>query len=63
MVEANQGIKSWEEYLEEICAWYLEINDEKNIHKHIIGAFCDLWMIYSDKADQIIAASTSSVIP
>ncbi|KAK4724070.1 hypothetical protein R3W88_026849 [Solanum pinnatisectum] len=46
MVEANQGIKSWEESLEEICAWYLEIN-EKNIHKHIIGAFYDLWMIYS----------------
>ncbi|KAH0677029.1 hypothetical protein KY285_024830 [Solanum tuberosum] len=21
MVEANQGIKSWEEFLEEICAW------------------------------------------
>uniref|UniRef100_M1DXB1 Transcription repressor n=1 Tax=Solanum tuberosum TaxID=4113 RepID=M1DXB1_SOLTU len=89
MVEANQGIKSWEESLEEICAWYLEINEEINIHKHIIGAFCDLWMIYSgtstkntpfgfssskppnpyfmslieDKADQIIAASTSSVIP
>ncbi|XP_049399949.1 transcription repressor OFP13-like [Solanum stenotomum] len=89
MVEANQGIKSWEESLEEICAWYLEINDEKNIHKHIIGAFCDLWMIYSststkntpfgfssseppspyfmslieDKADRIIAASISSVIP
>ncbi|KAG5581781.1 hypothetical protein H5410_052408 [Solanum commersonii] len=89
MVEANQGIKSWEESLEEICAWYLEINDAKNIHKNIIGAFCDLWMIYSgtstkntpfgfssseppspyfmslieDKADQIIAALISSVIP
>ncbi|KAK6778098.1 hypothetical protein RDI58_024816 [Solanum bulbocastanum] len=88
MVEANEGIKSWEESLEEICSWYLEIN-EKNIHNHIIGAFCDLWMIYSgtstkntpfgfssteppspyfmslieDKTDQIIATSTSSVIP
>ncbi|KAK6777802.1 hypothetical protein RDI58_024520 [Solanum bulbocastanum] len=88
MAKANQGIKSWEESLEDICAWYL-LNNEKNIHKHIIGAFCDLWMIYSgtstkntpfgfssseppspyfmslieEKADQIIAASTSSVIP
>ncbi|WMV51422.1 hypothetical protein MTR67_044807, partial [Solanum verrucosum] len=88
MVEENQGIKSWEESLEETGAWYLEIN-EKNIHRHIISAFFYLWMIYSctstkntpfgfssseppspsfmslieDKADQIIAASTSNVIP
>ncbi|XP_015055084.1 transcription repressor OFP13-like [Solanum pennellii] len=89
-VEENQGIKDWKESLKEMCAWYLENNDnDKNIHKFIIGAFCDLWMSYSGtsttntpfgfstseppspyfmslieaKADQIIATSTSSVIP
>ncbi|TMW96810.1 hypothetical protein EJD97_006738 [Solanum chilense] len=90
MVEENQGIKDWKESLKEICALYLEINyNDKNIHKFIIGAFCDLWMSYSGtsttntpfgfstseppspyfmslieaKADQIIATSTSDVIP
>ncbi|XP_015166014.1 transcription repressor OFP13-like [Solanum tuberosum] len=48
MVEENQGIKDWKESLKEICAWYLENNyNDKNIHKFIIGAFCDLWMSYS----------------
>ncbi|KAK4725188.1 hypothetical protein R3W88_027967 [Solanum pinnatisectum] len=46
MVEANQGIKDWDEFLEETLAWYLEVN-EKKIHKYIIGAFCDLWISYS----------------
>uniref|UniRef100_A0A3Q7JG07 Transcription repressor n=1 Tax=Solanum lycopersicum TaxID=4081 RepID=A0A3Q7JG07_SOLLC len=46
MVEANLGIKDWNEFLEEMLAWYLEVN-EKNNHKYIIGAFCDLWISYS----------------
>ncbi|KAG5583139.1 hypothetical protein H5410_053766 [Solanum commersonii] len=48
IVEENHGIKDWKESLKEICAWYLENNyNDKNIHKFIIGAFCDLWMSYS----------------
>ncbi|XP_027767975.1 transcription repressor OFP18-like [Solanum pennellii] len=88
MVDENLEIEDWEESLEELCGWLLEIN-EKNIHKYIVGAFCDLWMSYSgtsttntpfgfssseppslyfmslieDEADQMIAASISSVTP
>uniref|UniRef100_A0A3Q7ILN2 Transcription repressor n=1 Tax=Solanum lycopersicum TaxID=4081 RepID=A0A3Q7ILN2_SOLLC len=46
MVDENLEIEDWEESLEELCGWLLEIN-EKNIHKYIVGAFCDLWMSYS----------------
>ena len=46
MVDENLEIEDWEKSLEELCGWLLEIND-KNIHKFIIGAFCDLWMSYS----------------
>ncbi|KAK4724458.1 hypothetical protein R3W88_027237 [Solanum pinnatisectum] len=62
MVEAKQGIKSWEESLEEICSWYLEIN-EKSIHKHIIGAFCYLWMIYSGTSTKNTPFGFSSTEP
>ncbi|XP_015055083.1 transcription repressor OFP18-like [Solanum pennellii] len=88
MVDENLEIEDWKESLEELYGWLLEIN-EKNIHKYIVGAFCDLWMSYSgtsttntpfgfssseppslyfmslieDEADQMIAASTSSVTP
>ncbi|KAK4709798.1 hypothetical protein R3W88_004311 [Solanum pinnatisectum] len=46
MVDKNLVIGDWEASLEVLCAWLLEIN-EKNIHKYIVGAFCDLWMSYS----------------
>ncbi|KAK4725187.1 hypothetical protein R3W88_027966 [Solanum pinnatisectum] len=46
MVDENLVIEDWDESLEVLCGWLLEIN-EKSIHKYIVGAFCDLLMSYS----------------
>ncbi|KAK4725186.1 hypothetical protein R3W88_027965 [Solanum pinnatisectum] len=78
MVEENQGIKDWKESLKEICAWYLENNyNDKNIHNYSGTSTTNTPFGFSTseppspyfmslieaEADQIIAASTSSVIP
>ncbi|KAH0685632.1 hypothetical protein KY290_008932 [Solanum tuberosum] len=60
MVEANQGIKSWEEFLEEICTSTKNTPFGFSSSEPPSPYFMSL---IEDNADKIIAASTSSVIP
>ncbi|KAG5620297.1 hypothetical protein H5410_005515 [Solanum commersonii] len=64
MVDENLVIEDWEESLEVLCAWLLEIN-EKHMHKYIVGAFCDLWMSYSDYHSKVMFSKqkTENEIP